>query len=167
MYEIIGLKAYLTGQQRAKETTEIPYDAEITLFPSPPKAKTDTAWPEKIGQLFADIQDAMNEGKSPIMIVSNTRTVLETCLKNLGGTGSTNYDRIKSLQTSGVLTEPIADWAHDLRRFGNDATHDAEATRQDAVAFVEFMIQFMTVAFSLPAQIQRRRDEAAGTAATD
>ena len=127
------------------------------LLPAPPTSHRDPDWPENVRNLFADAQTALRLGMSPVMVVSTCRTVLETCLKTLGAKGDTIAQRIQNLRGNAVITEAIAAWATEIRTLGNDAIHDAEASRDDAVALVGFLIQFMIVAFSIPAGIELRR----------
>jgi hypothetical protein len=97
-------------------------------------------------------------GISPSVILSTSRTILDLTTKKLKGDGKTIFDRIKDLRSQGVITEPIAEWAHRLRQFGNDATHDGKGTREQAAELVAFIRFFLRATYELSAEIK----EAAG-----
>jgi hypothetical protein len=134
----------------------------IEVHPKAPQAQSDPHWPADLRRPFADAQTMLVQNMSPSIIIAVCRTVLDIATKELGGNGRTIMERIDSLKDTGTITAAVADWSHDLRRFGNDATHDAAGTEGDAREFIEFLKVFLTNAFTLPATIRARRQKAGG-----
>lgn len=123
-------------------------------LPETLKAKDHPAWPAKIRSMFADVQLMAAEKKSPAFVVSGCRTVLEQALKELKGEGRNNFERIDDLAGKGVITAPMKDWAHRVRKLGNDAIHDVEADPKEAEELVAFVLMFLEMTFTLPHTIQ-------------
>lgn len=124
-------------------------------FPKPPEPEVHDAYPEKIKDLFSDLQEMLDEGKSPALIVGGCRAVLEEGIKKLSGEGKSLYKRIKNLSERGVLTEVMTEWAKTIKDTGNAGLHEVEATREDAQEMVDFTRIFLEYGFVLPARIKQ------------
>ena len=83
---------------------------------------------------------------------------MDVCTTKLNGGGGQLSARIDKLRQSGMLTEPLAQWAHEVRLDGNQAIHEIEATAKEAKELVEFIKLFLQVAFVLPAEIADRKN---------
>lgn len=138
-----------------------PLRAEIVeIVPSPPCAEDLSFLPEKIARLFRDlleIKSRMPSMRAPSLLISGCRSVLEEAVRDLGGEGRTLYDRICDLRKKGVITEPLADWAHIIRNYGNRAAHEIEATMEDAEEILEFTRVFLQLTYEIPARIREKR----------
>lgn len=70
-------------------------------------------------------------------------------------------ERIDKLKESGVLTESLADWAHNVRLLGNDAVHDLEpadpADVNQALQLAEYLLIYL---FTLPTEIELAKESA-------
>jgi hypothetical protein len=100
----------------------------------------------------------LNQGITPSIITGVCRTVLDVVTKKLGAKESdTLFKRIEFLRDNSTITQPIRDWAHELRLDGNAATHDAVGDANEAREYVEFLRMFLNMAFTLPARIEARR----------
>ncbi|MXO96709.1 DUF4145 domain-containing protein [Erythrobacter aquimaris] len=68
------------------------------------------------------------------------------------------FRRIEGLVASGLLTEAMGEWSHEIRLDGNDAVHDEEPeTQEDGVAIQKFTEAFVRYSFSLPSLVAQNR----------
>ncbi|MCM0751205.1 hypothetical protein DEA98_07010 [Brucella pseudogrignonensis] len=86
---------------------------------------------------------SLERGDPPSRIVSECRSIMDVCLKELGATQGGRRQRIAHLKASHVLTEDLAAWGEFLWDDGNDAVHDIEATHEDARKHVEYLKLFL------------------------
>ena len=112
-----------------------------SILPRLKEPDSDPAWPGNLVGLFADAQRAVNQGMAASMALGACRTVLEMALKELSADDKkvTLVKRIDALLDAGVITQPIADWAHKVRLEGNDALHDGSGDIADAKEYIEFL----------------------------
>ena len=85
------------------------------------------------------------------------RVILEYTLKDLEiGTDNDNlYDRIQEAYKREIITKPVADWAHIVRKFGNIAIHEVEATETEAREVKEFVKIFLDLVYRIPYEISK------------
>jgi len=70
----------------------------------------------------------------------------------------TLFARINKLHESGLITEAMKDWSHEIRLEGNNAVHDEEPeSAEDAEATHKFTEAFLTYVFTLPAMVTANR----------
>ncbi len=75
------------------------------------------------------------------------------------------YRRINELVQTGLLTDAMGDWSHEIRLDGNDAVHDEDPeTEMDARKSQKFTEAFLTYAFSLPQLVAESRSQRASEA---
>lgn len=122
---------------------------ELTIYPEPPEPVAHKSWPEKAQRLMIDIDRMVQQGMDPSIIIATCRTVIDLCTKDLGGEGTNIFSRINALLAKGIITKPIADWAHKIRSLGADATHDAEGTDDEAAEFASFLKFFLKASYEL------------------
>jgi hypothetical protein len=87
-----------------------------------------------------------------------TASSVDAMLKSKGYVDGSLYSRIDKAAVDHLITEGMAEWAHQVRLDANDerhADHDAplptEADARRSIAFVEALAQFL---FILPAMIR-------------
>lgn len=138
-----------------------------SYYPMPPRAEQSPFWPASLREIFADAQDMLVEGKTPSIILSTARSVLEIALRELDGSEQKEalFRRIERLHEAGVITSPIKDWAHEIRLDGNASVHDGVGDRKRAAEYIEFLKLFLDMAFTLPRRIQERRQNAGAAGA--
>lgn len=134
-------------------------------LPQPAKPEIDPHWPAEIHEYFRDAQALLAEGRSPAIIITTCRSVLEMSVRRLGASGRDLRGRIDHLREMGQITQGIAEWAHATRLAGNEAVHELGGTAAEAKELVEFVRQFLDVAFTLPATIAARKAETANPVA--
>lgn len=70
------------------------------------------------------------------------------------------FTRINKLVETGLLTQSMGDWSHEIRIDGNDAVHDEEPeTPEDALSAQKFTEAFLIYAFSLPKMVETNRQK--------
>ena len=125
----------------------------LKTLPKPEEPEIHEHYPERIKVLFSDLQDMARQNRTPSLIVTGCRSVLEVACGELGGEGKNFFSRIDDLLAKNILTQPLADWAHRLRLDGNAAVHEIEATPEQATELIEFIKLFLEVTFVLPRRI--------------
>ncbi|MRN48706.1 DUF4145 domain-containing protein [Brucella sp. 10RB9214] len=128
----------------------------IGTIPSPLANTTPNTAPAKVKELWPHTLMSLERGDPPSRIVSECRSILDVCLKELGATEGGRKQRIAHLKANHILTEDLATWGEFLWDDGNDAVHDIEATHEDARKHVEYLKLFFSVAFDLPADVRNR-----------
>lgn len=141
--------------------------SELRLFPEPQILSHHSAWPERIQVLVPDIDRLLQQRFDPSIIIASERSVIDLCMKDLGGSGRDIYARINDLLEQGVITKPIADWSHKVRLLGRDATHDAEGTLEEAQELFRFILFFLRAAYELNADINRESEIASAEQPAD
>jgi Domain of unknown function (DUF4145) len=129
----------------------------LESYPPLPKPYSHPAFPEKIKTLFSDLQQILDQGMNPSLIVGGCRSVLEVAVKALGAEGRSPFHKIDNLKEKGVITQVLADWGHHVRLEGNEAIHELSATKEEAEQMVEFTKVFLEYTFVLPYKIESVR----------
>jgi hypothetical protein len=123
----------------------------------------------KLEALSADIPSRaasyLNQSRetlsSPSASVVMSASAVDAMLKERGYKTGSLYSRIEAAQSGGLLTENMADWAHDIRLDANDERHAdynaAGATGADAKRCLEFAETIADLLFVLPARVKRGR----------
>ncbi len=129
----------------------------LKRYPEPRRAFVHPAVPERTAKLFTNLQEHQRQNLDPSIVVATCRSVLETAVNDLGAKGKTLVQRIIDLREKGVLTNVLADWAHQIRMEGNEAIHEINATREQADEMVDFVRIFLEYAFVLPDTVAKKR----------
>lgn len=89
------------------------------------------------------------------------RKALDVGLRQLHASNTGNlFDRINTLPEEIGVTPAMKEWAHQIRKLGNDAAHEDEPfTGDDAKDLYSFTELFLTYAFSLPAMLKERKEK--------
>lgn len=124
--------------------------AGVETIPRPIAAQENPHWPKEITGYFKDAQLMLAEGKSPALIVSACRSVLDVSATALGAKGKTIATKIDSLYDQHILTKAMADWSHRLRLDGNEAIHEIKAEASQAAELVRFVTMFLDMCFTIP-----------------
>lgn len=130
------------------------------IYPAAKEPETDTTWPIELVRQFADAQRMLEQGMTPSIIIGTCRTVLDLATKRLVPDDPEKVlaRRIDKLLAAGVITKPIADWAHTIRLDGNEAVHEGVGEAADAREYIAFLKMFLNMVFSLPERINQRRN---------
>jgi hypothetical protein len=97
---------------------------------------------------------------SPSASVMMSASAVDAMLIERGYKTGRLYSRIEKAQAEHLLTEHMADWAHDIRLDANDERHaddNAETTAADAKRCLDFAETIAELLFVLPARVKRGR----------
>jgi hypothetical protein len=134
---------------------------DTTLYDSFPKiipTSDPSHLPDNVGSYFRQGTDNLRR-RNWDAAGTMFRKAVDIGLRHLhaGSTGNL-FDRINNLPQETGVTPAMKDWAHQIRRLGNDAAHEDEPfTEDDAKDLRSFTELFLTYAFSLPAMIEERK----------
>lgn len=153
---LFALRAHISNREQRYNgpTPEI-----IAMWPEPIPPYSHPALPEKVRELFTDIQQGLKYNMSAPWIISGCRSVLEEAVKVLGGEGKNLVSRIESLREKAVVNGVLAEWAHHVRIEGNEAIHELEGTRAEATELVEFTRLFLQYSFEFPSRVKEARKQ--------
>ncbi|MEL6503503.1 MAG: DUF4145 domain-containing protein [Pseudomonadota bacterium] len=139
----------------------------IGTMPSPQIFDPPAYVPEEVAELWPNVLKGIRRGDPATTIVSQCRSIIDVCLKDLGATTGVRRERLNELRKKNILTAGLADWGQRVWKDGNDAIHDLKATMEDAHQHVSYLKLFFQVAYDLPAQIKEREMAAASSTEGD
>lgn len=128
-------------------------------------------WPDPVG-LSGDIPEeprdylnqAMETLNSPRASIVMSAGAVDSMLKARGLEKGSLYTRIGEAVAQNLLTQDMADWAHDIRLDANDQRHaDKKAvapTIEDAKRCLDFAKALADILFVLPVRVVRGITEA-------
>jgi hypothetical protein len=153
----------LAFRQRAMEVqTSLIYAGPppkiLGTWPETKEPEDSENWPQKVRNVFYEIQEDVQKKRDPARIVGSCRSVLEVALASLGydkARGKNLSDRIDEARVDGVLTENMRKWAHKTRMDGNEALHELEASHEESQELVNFLKTFLDISFDLPKRIDQ------------
>ena len=124
------------------------------LYPSP--VTVDDEIPDRPKEYLEQAINSLNSPAGAVMLAASS---IDSMLKAKGLTDGQLYARIKLAVKNNLITEEMAEWAHDVRLDANDQRHaDDNAplpTVEDAKRVIEFCQALATFLFVLPARVQR------------
>jgi len=125
----------------------------IATVPPPKEPYTHPAFPDKVSDFFVKIQRETHT----ITKVALVRAALELALKELGIEASNLYEAIQEAFKQGLITKSVAEWAHIVRKWGNKALHELEASEAEAQEAEEFLKIFLGLVFRIPYEVEKAR----------
>jgi len=70
------------------------------------------------------------------------------------------FRTIKSLESDGLITGDLKDWAHIIREDGNESAHEEEpVTREFAEEIISFTELFLLYVFTMPGMVKAKKPE--------
>jgi hypothetical protein len=88
------------------------------------------------------------------------RAALQRAVRTLKAEGKGLFEEIEDLKKKGVITQQLADFAHEVRITGNDIAHPHEMTNvneKEIIESLEFLDGFLETVFVLPSVAERRK----------
>lgn len=123
-------------------------NVELSLANAPPDVQEDAKEALKVYKAEA--------WKSTVVMCR--RALQAACVEKGADKKKTLEKQIDELQTKGLLTVQLRDWAHQIRYFGNFGAHPDEnigdATKADAEQMIEFLSTFLKYMYDMPARIK-------------
>jgi len=89
------------------------------------------------------------------------RASLQNAVRSLNAKGNDLYHEILDLKERGIITNQIADFAHEVRITGNDVAHPNELTivsQEEIEESLEFLNSFLHIVFVLPSLVDKRKE---------
>ncbi|MCP5347651.1 MAG: DUF4145 domain-containing protein [Gammaproteobacteria bacterium] len=129
----------------------------------PESTTVDDSIPGKARQY---LEQALNSLGAPAGAVMLAASAVDSMLKEKGYTENSLYNRIDKAAEDGLITNEMAQWAHEVRLDANDQRHadvDADLPNQNeasqSIEFARALAQFM---FVLPSRVRRGIESAQG-----
>jgi hypothetical protein len=90
------------------------------------------------------------------------RRAIQSSAIALKAAGGSLIHQIDDLFKSGKITEPLKDFAHEIRLTGNDGAHPDkdglnDVTEKDSADIIEFTEEFLNYIYVMPAKLKARR----------
>ena len=127
------------------------------VYPSLPSTMP-THLSSRVKSLYGQGLD--NLRKNPDASGMTFRKTLDVALKERFGNGGTLWKRIKKAADERQLTPELAEWADQIRIYGNDAAHEEEPfSKKDAESLHAFTRLVLIYLFSLPGMLNEARQE--------
>lgn len=118
------------------------------------------AVPERAREYLAQAIASIHSPAGAVMLAASS---VDAMLKAKGLTEGTLNSRIKSASEQQLITNEMAEWAHEIRLDANDQRHadeiaplPSEADASKAIEFSSALAQFL---FVLPARVERGREQ--------
>ena len=124
-----------------------------TVAPALPDTGAPAYTPENVGRFFEQGMENLprNFDAAGTMFRKALDTALTARFPEIKGR---LVDRIDEAANSGAMTRDMAEWAHRIRRLGNDAAHDddpfSEADARELHGFTELVLRYL---FTLPGML--------------
>jgi hypothetical protein len=126
----------------------------IALYPSPPEAHEDL--PERPRRYLQQAYETLHAPDAAAMLAGSA---VDAMLKHLGLREGSLYARIDEAVTKNMLTQGMANWAHEVRLGSNRPRHaddeEPHVTHDEARQSVEFAEALGQFLFVLTAKIER------------
>ena len=142
-------KAFKIVNSENEETKIKPI--EFKTYPEPKQPFTSIYFPDIINSLIEEAESS----KNPAVKSMICRSIVEYALKDKGiGTEKDNLvSRINKAYEMGLITKPVADWAHIFRKIGNKAVHEISVDKSEADEFLAFVKIFLELIYIIPAKV--------------
>ncbi len=105
-------------------------------------------------------EDVLQVMGSPRFLVMACRSLLESACKDLlDQPNGKLVAMINQLSEQGHITKSVADWAHTIRKIGNESVHTDEApTTEDAKELYDFTLTILELLYTYPARVRALRN---------
>lgn len=138
----------------------------LEWHPDHPPLGAPAHTPDDVAQRFIEGESNFREGRM-ISASAMFRSVLDIATKKVCDDNERALDlfsRIQSLAARHVITATMQDWAHQIRKSGNDALHqEGVPTKADVEPLRLFTEMTLKYLFELPGEVTARRARAAQT----
>jgi hypothetical protein len=145
---------------------EVPLPTLVELWPKRKPLEAPQFLPSNVSSYYFQGMDSLNR-KNFDAAGTMFRKALDTGLKHVDPEGKGTLERrIDTLPPATGITPAMKEWAHHIRRLGNDAAHEEEPFEEaEARGLQSFTELFLTYAFTLPGMLAERYPPAATGAA--
>jgi hypothetical protein len=104
-------------------------------------------------------------------VVMCRRAIQASCLEKKANRNKKLTEQIDELAKAGHITEPLRQFAHEVRLEGNDGAHPdpdglTNVTEQDADDIIEFTREYLHHVYVMPEKLAKRKPAAAAASTT-
>ena len=136
------------------------------MFPLPDHI--DSSIPSRAREYLKQASETIHAPAGSIMLAASS---VDSMLKDKGYTSGNLYSRINSAKEDHLITEGMAEWAHEVRLDANDQRHADQSAdlpnEEDARRVIEFAKSLAEFLFVLPSRVQRGLSSAKQTDSSD
>jgi len=122
----------------------------------PPAIEVDDTFPERAKQYLEQAINSINAPAGAIMLAASA---VDAMLKAKGLKDGTLYSRIRKAAECHLITQEMAQWAHEVRIEANEQRHVEEESplpnHDDARKIIDFVQALGLFLFVLPNRVQR------------
>lgn len=161
--DIIAFKATMPWS-RNSDNIRKQINGHYEVYPTEmmPNASEDfNDWPERAATYMRQALEALGAPDGAVMLAGSA---VDAMLKEKGYQDGSVHSRIERAVKDNVLTADMGAWAHEVRLAANAPRHaDREsphATKQEALAALEFTRALAQFLFILPARVERGKQAA-------
>lgn len=128
------------------------------IYPNPLPSPTDERIPENIRLDLDEAKQCNSIHAFRACAVMARRAIQSTAIAK-GATKEDLVSQINELESNGVITNDLKEWATVVRWVGNDAAHPNKdiVSQEDAEDILNLVEQFLNVIFVTPALAQEKR----------
>jgi len=135
-----------------------------------PNDTVDPAVPKGIAEDFREALRCWWVEAYKATVTMCRRSIQASCLAQGADKKKKLVGQIDELAAKGFITEPLKQFAHEVRLEGNDGAHPdpdglENVTQKDAVDIIEFTREYLHHVYVMPAKLQARKNTAAPGAA--
>ncbi len=125
---------------------------QFKTFPEPKRAFTNTVFPDVVNNLIEEAEFS----KNPAVKAMVCRSIIEYALKDkyIGTEKDNLVNRINKAYEIGMITKPVAEWAHIFRKIGNKAVHEISISEKEANEFLAFVKIFLELVYIIPSKVE-------------
>lgn len=132
---------------------------DIYLYPNNSDVDMDVEHvPNNIGEDALEALRNFNSCSWKSTAMMCRRALQAACIDKGAASGKQLNQQIDELQSLGLLTKQLQDWAHQIRHFGNFSAHPDEnigdTTKEDAEQMIYFLNTFLKYMYEMPALIK-------------
>lgn len=131
----------------------------VRVFPEP--VGVDEELPSPAREYLIQARDSLAAPAGAVMLAASAADAM---LKAKGYTEGNLYPRINKAAEDHLITEDMAQWAHEVRLEANDPRHanisSPLPSREDAARSIDFVQALGQLLFVLPERVKRGREEA-------
>jgi hypothetical protein len=132
-----------------------------------PKDDVDASVPKQIADDFSEAIRCRWIDANRAAVVMCRRAIQASAIA-LDAKGDQLVRQIENLFKAGKITEPLKDFAHEVRLTGNDGAHPdkdglKDVTEKDADDMIEFTREFLHHVYVMPAKLESRRPKPIAT----
>ena len=134
-----------------------------------PNDRVDEAIPPKIAEDFREALRCRWIEAHKATVTMCRRSIQTSCLDQKADRKKKLVAQIDELASKGVITEPLRQFAHEVRLEGNDGAHPdpdglENVTPKDADDIIEFTREYLHHVYVMPAKLAARKSVAAPAA---